>query len=289
MNKYYNIRYGKGLQQDCQAVDIDIKVGDYVIVNHEKYQDLGQVISAVKKDEVTVKRGSSTPLIIKKVNKPIPSEERDKRVESFYKMAKEEIAINKLTMKLIKAHQSYDKNLVTFLFTAEARVDFRNLVKSLSRRVGSRIELRQIGVRDETAILGGFGSCGLTLCCSTFLTKFKSINVKTAKDQGIQLTPSAITGVCGRLKCCLKYEHQGYKDLAKQLPIIGAKHNTPEGSGRVVDINILKQVIKVKVEKKKGNGFTIVELDMSKSISSRTGGKCGTCEPGGNCSGGCRT
>ncbi len=285
MNKYYKVSYGKGLQQDCQAVDLQVKVGDYVMVSHEKYQDLGQIIASVKKDDLIVKRGVSTPLITKKVNKPIPSEAHEKRVESFFKMAKEEILNNKLTMKLIKAHQSYDKNVVTFLFTAEARVDFRMLVKSLSRRVGSRIELRQIGVRDETAILGGFGSCGLTLCCSSFLTKFKSINVKTAKDQGIQLTPSAITGVCGRLKCCLKYEHQGYKDLAKQLPTMGAKHNTSEGPGRVVDINILKQTITVKVEKQKGKGFVLVDIDLSKSISKR---KCGSCGSGGKCSGGCR-
>lgn len=144
-----------------------------------------------------------------------------------------------LPMKLINAHYSFDGKLITIQFSADGRVDFRELVKQLSREFNTRIELRQIGVRDETAIIGGIAVCGRPLCCCVFLKDFASINVKMAKEQDLSLTPGTISGICGRLKCCLKYEHEGYLELEAGMPRRGDCCECKEGRGRVVDRNLL--------------------------------------------------
>ena len=153
-----------------------------------------------------------------------------------------------LEMKLINAHSSLDGKLMTIQFSAEGRVDFRELIKELTRTRCSRIELRQIGVRDETGIYGGIGVCGQMLCCSRFLKEFNSINVKMAKEQDLSLTPATISGACGRLKCCLKYEHDGYTELAKGMPRKGEFCETPDGNGRITDRNLLTGKVFVTLE-----------------------------------------
>ena len=150
-------------------------------------------------------------------------------------------------MKLINAHYSYDGKLITVQFSAEGRVDFRELVKVLSQEFNTHIELRQIGVRDETSILGGIANCGRPLCCCQFLKEFASINVKMAKEQDLSLTPSTISGICGRLKCCLKYEHEGYLELEKTMPRRGELCECKEGRGRIVDRNLLTQKVTVQL------------------------------------------
>ncbi|MCK5834827.1 MAG: stage 0 sporulation protein [Lentisphaeria bacterium] len=283
---YLKVVYSKGVDQDCQAsAALGLKVGDYVVVDNERYQDIGEVVAFIKKREAVVKRNSEMPKVLNKVEKPEKSAEKEKRIEEVFQYAKEEIKQHKLGMKLIKTHISSDQKLATFLFIAEARVDFRLLVKSLSRRVGSRIELRQVGVRDETAIIGGFGSCGQQLCCSKFLNKFQSINVKIVKDQGLPLTPSSITGVCGRLKCCLKFEHKAYVDTVEELPKIGAKYKTEKGQGKVVGVNVLKHSIMVKLFNSNNNGSDEIEVVFKDKLITE---KCGTCSSDRQCSGRCR-
>ena len=151
-------------------------------------------------------------------------------------------------MKLINAHYAFDGKLLAIQFSAEGRVDFRELVKQLSAAFNTRIELRQIGVRDETAIVGGLSICGRPFCCCSFLTAFDSINVKMAKEQDLSLTPSTISGMCGRLKCCLKYEHEGYLELEKSMPRRGDCCECKEGRGHIIDRNLLTQRVVVQLD-----------------------------------------
>ena len=153
-----------------------------------------------------------------------------------------------LPMKLINAHYSFDNKLLAIQFSADGRVDFRELVKQLSAALNTRIELRQIGVRDETAIVGGISICGRPLCCCSFLKEFASINVKMAKEQDLSLTPSTISGICGRLKCCLKYEHEGYLELERTMPRRGDCCECQVGRGRIIDRNLLTQKVVVQLD-----------------------------------------
>ena len=286
MCEYLKVEYSRGVDQDCQvSASLGVSVGDFVVVDNDRYQDTGEVVAFIKKREVVIKRNSEIPQVMQKVEKPNKSPERAKRIEEVYQYARDEIRQHHLDMKLIKAHVSSDDKLATFLFVAESRVDFRLLVKSLSRRIGSRIELRQIGVRDETAIIGGFGSCGQELCCSKFLTKFQSINVKIVKDQGLPLTPSSITGVCGRLKCCLKFEHKAYIDTMNELPQVGTKYKTEKGPGKVVSINVLKHSITVKLYNSNNHGTELIEVAFRNKLTTE---KCGTCASDCQCTGRCR-
>jgi len=157
------------------------------------------------------------------------------------------IAEHNLDMKLVEAEYSFDKSKIIFYFTSEGRVDFRELVKDLARIFKARIELRQIGVRDEAKLFGGFGSCGKELCCRRFLKDFEPVTIRMAKEQGLPLNPPKISGVCGRLMCCLAYECKVYKELSRDLPKEGDKINTPEGKGKVVSVNILKRSVIVEV------------------------------------------
>ncbi|MBN1863404.1 MAG: hypothetical protein JW808_00735 [Victivallales bacterium] len=172
------------------------------------------------------------------------------RAKSAFRTALSQIDDLKLKMKLLTCHYSYDCKLVTFQFTADGRVDFRELVKKLSQALNTRIELRQIGVRDESALCGGISTCGQELCCSRFLHDFSSINVKMAKEQDLSLNPNSISGCCGRLKCCLKFEHEGYVLLDHNMPRRGATCECSEGRGKVVDRNLLTQEVTVKVDGK---------------------------------------
>jgi len=170
------------------------------------------------------------------------------RAKTALRTAHQHVERLKLPMKLLNAHYSFDCKLLSIQFTADGRVDFRQLVKDLSQALNTRIDLRQIGVRDETAIRGGIGICGRQLCCCSFLHDFKSINVRMAKEQDLSLTPSTISGACGRLKCCLKYEHEGYLDLEKTMPRRGDACECCEGRGRIIDRNLLTQKVVVELE-----------------------------------------
>ena len=173
---------------------------------------------------------------------------RQKEKEAF-KICLEKIAKHKLDMKLVEAEYTFDNNKLLFYFTADGRIDFRELVKDLAAVFRTRIELRQIGVRDETKIMGGYGICGRQLCCHTFLSEFAPVSIKMAKEQNLSLNPTKISGVCGRLMCCLKNEQETYEELNKKLPGLGDTVTTPDGlTGTVHSVNVLRQRVKVIVE-----------------------------------------
>lgn len=230
------------------AVSFDCKAGGIVIVEAERGIDYGIVVSEC---EMVLKEKSDEPLrkILRLAEPQDLKQIQDNRAkikDAFVSCAKK-IEEHNLDMKLVEAEYSFDRSKIIFYFTSEGRVDFRELVKDLARIFKARIELRQIGVRDEAKLFGGFGSCGRELCCRKFLKDFEPVTIRMAKDQGLPLNPPKISGVCGRLMCCLSYEFEVYKELIKDLPKEGEKINTPEGKGKVVSVNILKRSVVAEV------------------------------------------
>lgn len=176
------------------------------------------------------------------------AQENDRKEKDAFNICLQKINDHKLEMKLIDVEYTFDNNKVLFYFTADGRVDFRELVKDLASVFKTRIELRQIGVRDESKMLGGIGICGRVLCCNSFLGEFQPVSIKMAKEQSLSLNPTKISGTCGRLMCCLKYEQEAYEDLLARVPKVGAIVETPEGQGTVVEIVLLKEILKVKLD-----------------------------------------
>ena len=229
-------------------VGLTIKENTAVIVETARGIEYGTVIIAnrdVPDDHIV------NPL--KNVLRIATEEDRKKHDENKVKEKKafvicqEKIVVHQLLMKLVGVEYTFDNNKIIFFFTADSRIDFRELVKDLAAIFKTRIELRQIGVRDEAKIIGGIGICGRELCCSTFLTTFEPVSVKMAKDQGITLNPSKISGACGRLKCCLKFEEEAYKDVLSRSPRHGALVKTPRGEGIVTYVSLLMERVKVKL------------------------------------------
>lgn len=175
------------------------------------------------------------------------NEENKEKEKKAFDICLKKIAEHKLDMKLIEVEYKFDNSKILFYFSAEGRIDFRDLVKDLAAIFKTRIELRQIGVRDEVKKIGGNGVCGRELCCCSFLNNFETVSIKMAKEQNISLTPSKISGNCGRLMCCLKYEQEVYEEKLKKLPGIGAIVKTPEGNGEVYGLETLKEIVKVKI------------------------------------------
>ena len=227
-----------------------VKVGDHVIVEPARGVEYGRVVlepRSVKEDEV-VHPLKEVLRVATKEDEDHEAENRQKEKEAF-KICKKKIREHGLDMKLIDAEYTFDNNKVLFYFTADGRIDFRQLVKDLASVFKTRIELRQIGVRDETKILGGIGICGRTLCCHTYLSEFAPVSIKMAKEQNLSLNQTKISGVCGRLMCCLKNEQETYEELNRNLPGIGDMVTTPQGvSGTVQSVNVLRQMVKIVVE-----------------------------------------
>ena len=227
-----------------------VKVGDHVIVETARGVEYGRVVlepRSVKEDEV-VHPLKEVLRVATKEDEDHEAENRQKEKEAF-KICKKKIREHELDMKLIDAEYTFDNNKVLFYFTADGRIDFRQLVKDLASVFKTRIELRQIGVRDETKILGGIGICGRTLCCHTYLSEFAPVSIKMAKEQNLSLNQTKISGVCGRLMCCLKNEQETYEELNRRLPGIGDTVTTPDGiQGNVQSVNVLRQLVKVVVE-----------------------------------------
>ncbi len=225
-----------------------VKPGDYVIVEAERGREYGQVIAEpelVAEAEIEAPLGKVLRVATRDDLRQI-QENRKKTKEALETCAKK-INEHKLEMKLVDAEHSFDRSKFIFYFTAEGRIDFRGLVKDLARIFKARIELRQIGVRDEARMFGGYGPCGRQLCCKSFLKDFEPVTVRMAKDQNLPLNPSKISGVCGRLMCCLGYEYRVYKELLKDLPKQSETVNTKEGKGRVISVNPLKRTVVVEV------------------------------------------
>lgn len=199
--------------------------------------------------------------------------------EAFF-ICKEKIIKHQLDMKLIDVEYTFDNNKVLFYFTSYERVDFRELVKELASIFKTRIELRQIGVRDETKMCGGIGICGRSLCCNSFLGDFQPVSIKMAKEQSLSLNPIKISGICGRLMCCLKYEQDCYVEIRGRLPIVGDIVITPDGKGEVLSVNVLREQIKVAVQKKdKDEKEAIMYHSTDLKIIKKK--KCGGCHSGG--------
>ncbi len=174
-------------------------------------------------------------------------EDNKQAAKNAFAICQDKIKDHQLRMKLVDVEYTFDRNKIIFYFTAEGRVDFRELVKDLASIFRTRIELRQIGVRDEAKMLGGIGPCGRILCCSSFLGDFEPVSIKMAKDQNLSLNPTKISGLCGRLMCCLKYEHDNYESAKDDLPRVGSEVITPFGNGRVVSLNIGERTAKVQI------------------------------------------
>ncbi len=226
-----------------------LRIGDKVIVETARGLECGEVAMANKEisdDELNHPLKPlvriATPDDIRRV------EENREKEKTAYKICEEKIAKHKLEMKLVNVEYTFDNNKIIFYFTADGRVDFRALVKDLASVFRTRIELRQIGVRDEAKMLGGLGICGRPFCCSCFMGEFQPVSIKMAKEQGLSLSPTKISGTCGRLMCCLKYEQEAYTDLIRHTPKVGAIVNTPEGRGLVVENNLIARTLKVKLD-----------------------------------------
>ena len=197
------------------------------------------------------------------------NKEKEKKA---FKICEEKILQHNLDMKLVDVEYTLDNNKILFYFTADGRVDFRALVKDLASVFRTRIELRQIGVRDEAKMLGGIGVCGRPFCCSSFLGEFQPVSIKMAKEQGLSLSPVKISGTCGRLMCCLKYEQDAYSDLLRKTPKVGAIVNTPDGKGTVVEQNLITGVLKVSLDKSENaapSTYTVKQVKIIKDAQIR--------------------
>ncbi|MBL7574213.1 stage 0 sporulation family protein [Staphylococcus saccharolyticus] len=228
---------------------LDVKVGDQVVVESKRGIEIGLVKFPPKEldnEDVTLPLKEIIRLVTNEDKTTYDNNERDalKALELCKRVVKEQ----RLDMRLVNCEYTLDKSKVIFNFTADDRIDFRKLVKILAQNLKTRIELRQIGVRDEAKLLGGIGPCGRSLCCSTFLGDFEPVSIKMAKDQNLSLNPTKISGACGRLMCCLKYENDYYEEARSQLPDIGDTIHTPDGNGKVVGLNILDISMQVKIE-----------------------------------------
>ena len=227
-----------------------VKPGDHVIVETARGVEYGKVVLAPK-DVVDDQVVHPLKEVLRVATKDDDEREKYNREREMYtfKIFQKKIREHGLEMKLIDAEYTFDNNKVLFYFTADGRIDFRQLVKDLASIFKTRIELRQIGVRDETKILGGIGICGRCLCCHTYLSEFAPVSIRMAKEQNLSLNQTKISGVCGRLMCCLKNEQETYEELNRRLPGIGDTVTTPDGiQGNVQSVNVLRQLVKVVVE-----------------------------------------
>lgn len=260
--------------------------GQYVIVETVRGVEAGRVVIATKK---IAESDLTDPL------KPVQrlASEDELRMMLSYKSKEKEalvrcherIAQHTLPMKLVEAEYTFDGSRLTFYFTADERVDFRALVRDLAATFRTRIELRQIGARDQAKLQGGIGPCGKTLCCSSWITDFGIVSIKMAKEQGLPLNPSKISGVCGRLMCCLSYENDNYIQAKQRMPQMGTFLHTPSGTGKVVSVNVPQNSVEVMLE----SGVTIqIPVDTLEDCQQKS--SCGPdCSCGGNCNGSCKT
>ncbi|HIU48531.1 MAG TPA: stage 0 sporulation family protein [Candidatus Avimonoglobus intestinipullorum] len=250
---------------------LDIKKGDFVVVETARGIELGEVVVG--------KRAINTDSIVKPLKdviriateKDLAVQENNKKKEAeAFQICNEKIKKHKLDMKLVEVEYTFDGSKILFYFTADGRVDFRELVKDLATVFKTRIELRQIGVRDESKTIGSIGICGRSLCCAQFLGEFEPVSIKMAKEQGLSLNPTKISGACGRLMCCLKYEQDTYEALLKVTPRQGAVVNTPAGRGVVMQVSLLKGLVKVKIDDDKDSAlqeFPVNEIKIIKNAN----------------------
>ena len=246
---------------------LELKPKDKVIVETARGLECGEVTFSdreVADDEIS---GELKPIIRFATEKDLRTVEENKEKEkAAFDICLKKIEAHNLKMKLVDVEYTLDRNKILFYFTADGRVDFRELVKDLASVFRTRIELRQIGVRDESKMVGGLGICGRPFCCNTFLGDFQPVSVKMAKEQSLSLSPVKISGTCGRLMCCLKYEQDAYEHLLKVTPKNGAVVDTPEGRGTVVDFNLLTGILKVRLDSKPDAAPLVIDRKQVKTI-----------------------
>lgn len=248
MKRIVNLSFregGKTTKYTCEG--IDLKPGDYVMAQNMGTLDLGRVIGVPMELEERLLSDDIESVMRLATSKEIERGELKKTKEKeAYDLCLELIGKHQLDMNLLDAVFTFDGKKVTFFFTSDNRVDFRELVKDLVSSFRARIELRQIGSRDQAKLVGGIGMCGRELCCCTFLNKFAPVTLRTARDQGMSLNPGKLNGACGRLMCCLQFEKEAYADARKRLPKQGKKVRTPDGVGVVADVNYIAEKVTVK-------------------------------------------
>lgn len=248
------------------------KKGDGVIVETARGVEFGTVSIEVKDVDDSEIVQPLKPIIRKATQADLDRlKKNEEKAPEAVKVCNEKIAARGLEMKLINAEYTFDGSKIIFYFTAPGRIDFRDLVKDLASVFRIRIELRQIGIRDETRLLGGIAPCGRPCCCASCMSDFKKVSIKMAKTQGLSLNPSKISGLCGRLMCCLAYENDYYKDVYKKMPKIGSDVISPDGKGTVISVNMLTYNVKVKIESKDGSlTYKDFKLEQLKSIKANT-------------------
>ncbi|HIX69126.1 MAG TPA: stage 0 sporulation family protein [Candidatus Enterococcus stercoravium] len=226
----------------------EYRYDDAVIVESQQAKMMARVAIAKVDIQQSDLPNEVLPILHKATEQEIQKNQQNQRdAQAAMLVGKRKIRAHELEMKLVGVEYTFDRSKMIFYFTADGRVDFRELVKDLAGEFRTRIELRQIGVRDEAKLLGGLGPCGRPLCCGTFLGDFIPVSIKMAKDQGLSLNPTKISGLCGRLMCCLKYENDEYEVAKKEMPDYGKEVQTPDGKGRVVGLNLLNRIVRVRL------------------------------------------
>lgn len=268
MVKVVNVKFNShGKAYYFDPLELEVHTGDKLIVETSKGLDIGECAFGehyVLEDSIVpplrpvIRIATQEDLRVAQQNK-----EREKEA---FAICKEKIIAHGLDMKLVDVECGFEGNKILFFFTADGRVDFRDLVKDLAAVFRTRIELRQIGVRDETKMLGGLGICGRPYCCSQFLDDFQPVSTKMAKTQSMSLNPTKISGSCGRLMCCLRYEQDAYEDLIKTIPKVGAFVQTPSGYGNVISTNVLRQKVKVRIDESNEQEFKVLDSDQVATV-----------------------
>ena len=239
---------------------IQFKKGDFAIVETVRGTEIGEVMLENRGVEEERVVSPLKPVLRKATDDDFKKvEEIKKKEKRAFDTCLEKIRQHNLTMNLVDVEYTFDENKILFYFTADGRVDFRELVKSLASVFKTRIELRQIGVRDEAKMLGGIGVCGRPICCNSFLGEFQPVSIKMAKEQNLSLNPTKISGTCGRLMCCLKYEQSTYEEMLRFVPRVDAVVDTPDGRGTVIENNVLAGIVKVKIDTEDGSLVSVYD------------------------------
>lgn len=252
MPKVVGVRFKKaGKIYYFDPMETEIQKNTQVIVETARGMEFGHAVTEVKQVEEDSVVAPLKPIVRLATQEDFEVHEENKKLaKEAFSIGEEKIKEQGLEMYLVDSEYTFDRNKLIFYFTAEGRIDFRELVKELASVFRIRIELRQIGIRDEAKSLNGLGCCGRSLCCANWLSEFQPVSIKMAKDQGLSLNPTKISGICGRLFCCLKYEHETYEGILRNMPDVGSIVQTPDGSGKVTENFLLKEELNVMIEVK---------------------------------------
>lgn len=271
MIKVVGVRFkNTGKMYYFDPMELDVKSGMGVIVETARGIEFGNAVSDIKEIEE-----DEAILPLKNVIRIATQEDIDvhndnvRKEKEAFDICTEKIAKHELDMKLIDVEYTFDGNKILFYFVADTRIDFRELVKDLASVFKTRIELRQVGVRDQAKAVGGLGICGRVICCASATGEFQPVSIKMAKEQGLSLSPTKISGTCGRLMCCLKHEQEAYEDAIKRMPGVGSIVETPEGTGVVTEVNLLRENMKVRLDKETETDLLVCSLDEVKILEKK--------------------